>query len=124
MNSDGCMLMKPSDNQRCAPIPTSPTKVTKIINNSAIKYIKYEDLIQVLIFESDTQKNIPSPNIIFSNCDKANGVQEPPPAENKTKIENNKTTHIGINNANEKRESFSPKFIIFALETRVIVILF
>ena len=41
--------------------------------------------------------------------------------DNKTITEKARTTHIGINNAHEKRDSFSPKVIIFALETRVVV---
>lgn len=73
------------------------------------------------MLEKDTMKNIIIPNAIFDNCDKAKGVHEPPPALNKTITENNKTTHIGINNTHEKRDSFSPKLIIFALETRVVI---
>lgn len=73
------------------------------------------------MFEKDTKKNTNNPKIIFNNCDIANGVHEPPPALNRTTIDNIKTTHIGINNTNEKRDNFSLKFIMFALETRVVV---
>ena len=69
-------------------------------------------------------KNIAKPNIIFINCDIAYGNQEPPPALNKTIIEKSKTTIIGINKSQEKRESFSPKVIILALDTRVVDIYF
>jgi hypothetical protein len=86
--------------------------------------MKYADFIHVFIFEKATKKNITIPKMIFDNCDNANGCHEPPPALNKTTIENIKTTHIGINNAHEKRESFSLNVIIFALDTRVVAILF
>ena len=75
------------------------------------------------MFENDTRKNITIPTNIFNNCDKANGVHDPPPALNKTITENNKTIHIGINNTNEKRDNFSLKLIIFALETRVVILM-
>ena len=54
----------------------------------------------------------------------AKGVHEPPPAEYNTTKDKANTIHIGINKTHEKRESFSPKVIIFAFETRVIAILF
>ena len=76
------------------------------------------------MFENDTAKNIVRPTIIFNNWDNANGFHDPLPALNKTTNENIKTTHIGINKAHEKRDSFSLKFIIFALDTRVVDILF
>ena len=76
------------------------------------------------MFEKDTAKKITIPKIIFINCDIANGVHEPPPAENNTTNDNTNTIIIGINNTHEKRESFSPKVIIFAFDTRVVDILF
>ena len=48
---------------------------------------------------------------------------EPPPAENKTIKENDNTIHTGINKASEKRDIFSPNVIIFAFETRVVVVI-
>ncbi len=83
--------------------------------------MKYADFIHVFILEKDTTKNITKPNTIFNSCDNAKGFHEPPPALNKTIMENNRTTHMGINNTNENRESFSLKLIIFALETRVVI---
>jgi len=85
--------------------------------------MKYADFIQVFMLENAAMKNIPIPAHIFNNCDKANGYHEPLPALNNTTTLSNKTTHIGINNAHEKRESFSPNVIIFALDTRVVAII-
>jgi penicillin-binding protein 2 len=71
------------------------------------------------------KKKTPNPKIIFINCDNAKGRQLPAPAEYKTTIEIVKTIHIGTNNPHEKRPSFSGNVIIFALDTRVcLVILF
>ena len=85
--------------------------------------MEYADFIHTFILEKATIKKIPIPTHIFNNCDKANGCHEPFPALNKTTTLNNKTTHIGINKAHEKRESFSPNVIMFALDTRVIAII-
>ena len=68
-------------------------------------------------------KKITIPKTIFKNWENANGFHEPPPAENKTIKENDNTIHTGINKASEKRDIFSPNVIIFAFETRVVVVI-